>query len=219
MLCVGMISRVCMIWSKLEMRRWPSRRWIQVTIWNNWRRPLVSEDSICTDLQCDLSAFANTYSYEHMSLFNCCHVSFCSLGNAPPSMEGGDVLNATLGETVVFNFTVTDNDTFEVTLDGIPPPAADYSLSQNGNVFVFSWTPSSPSEVSLIFIANDTTGLSSELHPLVRLCACALTLGATCVESNVDGGENQFILEACECGAGIRVLISALMMVMTGDVV
>ena len=103
---------------------------------------------------------------------------------------------------MVYNFTSTDNDTFVVSLKGTPPPVADYSLTQNGDVFTFTWTPSSADTVSLRFVANDSTGLSSELHPLVRLCACALTLGATCVERDADGGENRFLLEECNCSVG-----------------
>ena len=105
-------------------------------------------------------------------------------------------------EVVVYNITASDENDFMVTLEGILPPIEDYSFTQEGDQFVFVWKPTSHAVVSFIFIANDTTGLSAQLHPLVRLCACALDKGATCVASEEDGGEDRFVLEECECGPG-----------------
>ncbi|XP_062511306.1 mucin-like protein [Corticium candelabrum] len=125
-----------------------------------------------------------------------------SLMNFPPVLNGSHVLNATLGQTVRYVFVGSDSDAFNVTVEGIPPPLADYTFARNGDEFVFIWTPASSGIVSLLFIANDTTGSSSQLQPLIRLCACRLEKNAVCIIADGDGGEEQFILELCECGSG-----------------
>ena len=118
-------------------------------------------------------------------------------------MNGSDVIWATVGRVVVYNFTVNDSDEFIVTLEGILPPEEDYKLTEDGSQFTFTWTPSSHQTVSLRFIANDSVGFTSQLFPLVRLCACSLNKGATCLTSlEVDGGEERFALEECHCGPG-----------------
>ena len=66
----------------------------------------------------------------------------------------------------------------------------------------FSWTPTHFSPVRLLFVANDSVGEMSVLHPEVRLCGCALHLNATCADSREDGGENRFIIQNCNCGSG-----------------
>ena len=117
-------------------------------------------------------------------------------------MTGSDVIYATVGQEVVYTFSVSDNGTFTVTLQGSLLPEGHYSLDRLGDDFTFAWTPISHAPVSLRFVSNDTFGLTSQLHPLVRLCACNLDKNATCVRANVDGGKDRFILEDCECGEG-----------------
>jgi fibulin 1/2 len=124
------------------------------------------------------------------------------LAEFPPLINGSDVLNGTVGQTTTFTFVASDSDSFHVTVDGILPPAADYMLTRNGDEFTFTWTPTSSAIVSLVFIANDSMGLSSQLHPLVRLCACHLEKNASCTLSESDGGTDRFVLEDCLCGSG-----------------
>ena len=119
-------------------------------------------------------------------------------------MNGSNVIFATVNEEVVYNFTVTDHNNFTVSLEGILPPQADFTLTRDDDLFLFTWTPTTNAIVSLSFVANDSTGLSNQLHPLVRLCACSLDKGATCDPSDSDGGENRFLLEDCTCGSGWR---------------
>ena len=122
--------------------------------------------------------------------------------NFPPSLNGSDVLKAIIGQAATYSFIGVDSDAFNVTLEGSPPPEADYTFTRNGDNFTFTWTPTSSATVTLLFIANDTTGLSSQLQPLVRLCACRLDKNATCVLSEGDGGTALFVLDDCECGSG-----------------
>ena len=128
-----------------------------------------------------------------------CHLS---LAVFPPLINGSDIFNGTIGQPTMFTFVASDSNAFNVTLRGILPPETDYTLTRSGDDFTFTWTPTSPAMVSLVFIANDSTGLSSQLHPLVRLCACHLEKNATCILSEGDGGTDRFVLENCECGNG-----------------
>ena len=117
-------------------------------------------------------------------------------------MHGNDTLRAFLNQTVTYLFTVSD-DTVTIRLVGTPPPASDFTLelSSRGS-YNFTWTPSSLSPVSLQFVANDSAGASTLLHPLVRLCGCRLDLGAVCIDGTGSGGGDQFLLQTCQCGSG-----------------
>jgi fibulin 1/2 len=125
-----------------------------------------------------------------------------ALMDFPPSLNGTDVLEAIIGQVTTYFFVGTDTDAFNVTLEGIRPPEADYTLTRDGDNFTFTWIPTSSAVISLLFIANDTTGLSSRLQPLIRLCACRLDKNATCEPSEGDGGTQRFVLDDCECGSG-----------------
>ena len=122
--------------------------------------------------------------------------------NFPPTLNGSEVLNVTIRLPVTYTLVGGDSDAFNVTVQGILPPEGDYTFTRNGDEFKFTWTPSSSAKVSLQFIANDTTGQSSQLHPLVRMCACHMNKNATCVLADGDGGTERFLLEDCECGSG-----------------
>lgn len=164
----------------------------------------IGEESLATKTQL-LSSLSKlgTSKACYMLLYSCVTcIAMLVAGQSPPSMSGADVISATLGQQVVYKFTVTDNDTFTVSLEGIPPPVEDYSLEQSGNNFTFTWVPKSHATVSLRFVAFDEVDLASQLHPLVRLCACSINKNATCVKANDDGSEKRFILEDCECGTG-----------------
>ena len=126
----------------------------------------------------------------------------------PPTISGhSTVIRATLGQTVKFMFNVTDDTSFNVTLRGQPPPIQDYNLTIAGDVVVFAWTPTNTDPVSLLFVATDVDGLSSQTHPLVRFCACRFDKNASCVEAKGDGGENRFVLENCQCGQGMEMYL------------
>jgi hypothetical protein len=130
-------------------------------------------------------------------------VAVTALQTFPPIISAhSTVIRATLGQTIKFEFNVTDDTSFNVTLSGQPPPIQDYNLTTAGDVVVFTWTPSKTHPVSLLFIITDVHGLNSQLHPLVRLCACRFDKNASCIEAESDGGENQFVLEKCQCGQG-----------------
>lgn len=126
----------------------------------------------------------------------------------PPTVHANTtVIQATLGHTVEFSFNVTDDTAFNVTLRGQPPSMEDYNLTVAGDVVVFVWTPTNTDLVSLLFVATDVDGLSSQIHPLVRLCACRFDKNATCIEAEDDGGPARFVLENCQCGQGRAVAV------------
>jgi fibulin 1/2 len=128
------------------------------------------------------------------------------IANVPPLMNGSDTLFAFVNQTTTYLFTVTDvNDTFTVVLQGNPPPQEEYiflNLTQSDGVYNFTWTPTSTSHVSIQFLATDSTGAATLLHPLVRLCACHQELNATCTEATGDAGEDKFLIQGCDCGLG-----------------
>ena len=124
------------------------------------------------------------------------------LENFPPFLNGGDVLKAIIGQAVTYSFVGSDSKAFNVTVAVILPPEADYTFTRSGDNFTFTWTPTSSANVSLLFIAINAAGRSSQLQPLVRLCACHLDKNATCVMANGDEGTERFVLEECECGMG-----------------
>ena len=126
--------------------------------------------------------------------------------NNPPRLFGNSTFRLHANITASFTFTVSDpNDTYTVTLMGNLPPPEDYTFSRSDNEFNFTWTPSTLSTVRLVFIANDSSGAISVLHPEIHLCACPLDLNATCIDSGDDGGEDRFILQDCQCGSGMTV--------------
>ena len=120
-------------------------------------------------------------------------------------MTGSDTFRATLEVASFYNFSVFDNDSYSVRVEGSNPPSGDYSLDEiEEGLFLLTWTPSSIGSVNFVFVANDSNGAESQLEPLTRLCACALSKGATCEESESDGGEAKFVLEDCNCGVGAQ---------------
>ena len=126
------------------------------------------------------------------------------LDNRPPEMTGSDTLRATLGVASIYNFSVFDNDSYSVRVEGSTPSEADYSLSEIGDgLYHLTWTPSSIGPVNFVLVANDSNGAESQLEPLTRLCACALSKGASCRDSESDGGETKFVLDDCDCGPGM----------------
>lgn len=122
-------------------------------------------------------------------------------GNNPPVISGDTVLYVSQSKQSIYTLSVSDpNDTFTVTLQGNPPPQSDYSFDRTDNIITFTWTPRTTDSVQLMFVANDSQGAASVLHPLVRLCACAMN--AECVNSTGDGGMDRFLLQDCVCGTG-----------------
>ena len=119
-------------------------------------------------------------------------------------MNGNDTLFAFVNQPTIYLFIVTDvNDTFSVVLQGSLPPEAEYTFSNVlDNVYNFTWTPASIRSVSIQFLANDSAGAATLLHPLVRLCACHEELGATCTDATGDAGESNFLIQSCNCGSG-----------------
>lgn len=127
----------------------------------------------------------------------------CCLANNPPRLSGNSTFYVHINVSSTYSFYVFDpNDTYTVSLHGTLPPSSDYSFSNDDSAYRFSWTPTSFSNVRLLFVANDSIGAVSLLHPEVRLCGCALNLNATCVDSSEDGGEDRFITQDCRCGSG-----------------
>ena len=121
-------------------------------------------------------------------------------------MNGSDTLFAFVNQTTIYLFTVTDvNDTFSVVLQGNPPPQEEYiflNLTQPDGVYNFTWTPTSTQSVSIQFLATDSTGAATLLHPLVRLCACHQELNANCTDTTGDAGEGKSLIQNCYCGPG-----------------
>eukprot|EP00118_Oscarella_pearsei_P024327 m.303882 g.303882 ORF g.303882 m.303882 type:complete len:1049 (+) comp40843_c0_seq5:1798-4944(+) len=126
-----------------------------------------------------------------------------SFSNQPPQINGNGTFRATLGVKSVYRFTVFDNDTYSVSVVGETPPPRDFSLQtvETGN-YTVTWTPSTTDVVNLILVANDSHGAESRLQPLVRLCGCALELGASCVKQEASGGDTGFVLDECICSKG-----------------
>lgn len=125
--------------------------------------------------------------------------------NTPPVVTGNETLFAFINDTTAYLFTVIDaNDTFNVTLRGSLPSLEEYTFTRVGAMYNFTWTPMSTKTVSIQFLAIDSAGAPTLLHPLVRLCACHQELNATCSDGNEDPGENRFILQSCSCGPGSR---------------
>lgn len=103
-------------------------------------------------------------------------------------------------------FTVRDaNDTFNVTIQGTPPPVDEYVFTGSDGLYTFTWTPTSTQTVSIQFLAMDSRGVPTLLHPLVRLCSCRLDLNATCVDMDGDGGADNFLMQDCMCGSGDKI--------------
>ena len=123
-------------------------------------------------------------------------------------MIGNETLYAYVNDTTVYLFTVTDrdDDSFDVIVEGSLPSQEEYIFSWSGSVYNFTWTPRSRQIVSIQFLAKDSTGAATLLHPVVRLCGCHRELNATCIDGNEDRGESKFILQSCSCGSGTAVL-------------
>ena len=129
-----------------------------------------------------------------------------SIGNFPPVLTGNDTIFAFTNQTVTYHLTVFDpNDTVTVTLNGTLPENYVFTKLDDSS-YELSWTPKNASSVSIVFVANDSAGASSRLHPLIRLCDCRLDLNATCTMAQGSGGHNRFLIETCHCGTGMLTL-------------
>lgn len=122
----------------------------------------------------------------------------------PPQIEGPQVINATLNETVEVNITARHNisDSFVFTVEFFP----DVEVVSNTSLsLVVRWRPTSINKIEPVFIVTDSSNSSSELRPLIRLCSCQN--GGNCVEDNdvqrqLDSGV-RFIVLSCACPVGL----------------
>ena len=96
----------------------------------------------------------------------------------------------------MYTFTATDDDTVQVTVEG----PEGYTLTENGNSYTFSWTPSQVFSHSIMFVAVDLMGLAATLTLRVKICACQ---NGECTLDGILSTDSDTIDMLCECEPGI----------------
>ena len=118
---------------------------------------------------CSYSAFALMHSLVIVDLLT---LSLNFAENFPPSMEGESVFRVTVGQPATYSFTVKDEgDEFTVLVEEGLPPEATLSDNTAGD-YSLHWTPASPTEQPLTFVAMDVAGATAKLKPQVQVCGC-----------------------------------------------
>ena len=105
----------------------------------------------------------------------------------------------TLGQESVLLLSVTDtDDNFTLGIHGDPPDNSILEETSKGS-YVFRWTLEQVTNLTLVFVANDSRGASSLFTPTVEICACVN--GGTCT---LDGliTSNTTIVMNCLCTDG-----------------
>ena len=127
---------------------------------------------------------------------------FCFIDNFPPSISTAEenlILRVTIGEEATLRLTVTDpGDEFNFIIQGeFPDNPILEKISEEE--FVFRWTPQGITNMPLTFVANDSSGASSDFTPTVEICACVN--GGNCT---LDGvlTSNITIVMGCQCTQG-----------------
>lgn len=126
-------------------------------------------------------------------------------GNFPPSIVSDtDVFNVTVGEENFYTFTVTDNTTFAVRIDGGAPQ--DGFLSDDGEGrYTFRWIPEANPNRTLSFIAEDELQASTLHSPVLQVCACFN--GGECTLEGVISTNELLLNLICICPEGKLVVM------------
>lgn len=117
--------------------------------------------------------------------------------NFPPRLQGPDLHIARVGHTASYVFNASDNGEFTVSVSG--PAAGEHTLTQEGSIFNFTWSPTSSASIELVFVAHDLQNSSALLQPRVELCACEN--GGQCLPTS--NPTTLFELNPCNCTPGI----------------
>lgn len=103
----------------------------------------------------------------------------------------------TVGQTSTYTFTVTDEEeSIDVTVLGLDSS----SLTQDGNIYTFSWTITAVVNDPITFVATDSMNVVSTLSPLIEVCNCQN--GGNCTLEGVLSIENNTIDMNCQCTPG-----------------
>ena len=123
--------------------------------------------------------------------------------NFPPNMTGNDTFRVTVGQEVVYQFTVIDDsgDNFTVEVVGGLPPNSTLTKDEEGS-YTFRWTLQEPTIIELVFTAVDSEGAASALTPFVEVCAC--TNGGECTLSGEPFNESSTVIMNCDCPKGME---------------
>ena len=89
--------------------------------------------------------------------------------NEPPRMIGPSTFTVTPDATSDYVFNVTDANSFNVSLGD---ELLDGYLTQDGNIFTFTWNLSEFENTTLMFIATDSLGAITFLQPQLLVCPC-----------------------------------------------
>ena len=96
-------------------------------------------------------------------------LSFYSLDNNPPDIEGPIEVNATLGEQLLITISATDpdNDTVSLSIEDSPEGSTFDNVSG-----IFNWTVQNVTNLTIQFMATDSKGAASLFEIAVNLCKC-----------------------------------------------
>ncbi|XP_078352256.1 mucin-like protein, partial [Oculina patagonica] len=122
----------------------------------------------------------------------------------PPHIEGPQVINATINETVEVIITASHNSSNAFVFSVKYFPDIEI-VANNSQKLVIRWRPITIQKVEPVFIVTDRNNSASELRPQVRLCPCQN--GGHCIDDDdvqrqLDGGV-RFIVLSCACPSGL----------------
>lgn len=106
----------------------------------------------------------------------------------------------TVGEENIYTFTVTDNNTFSVSIDGGIPQGGLLSDDSEGE-YTFRWTPETVPNRILSFLAEDELNASTIHSPVLHVCACFN--GGECSLEGISSTNELLINLTCTCAEGM----------------
>ena len=114
-------------------------------------------------------------------------------------MIGPLTFMVTLDTTSEYVFNVTDTNSFNVSLG---EELFDEYLTQDGDLFTFTWNLTEFENTTLTFIAMDSLGAIAFLQPQLFVCPCQNN-GSCTTGGLLDTAANPLLMN-CLCNPGIK---------------
>ena len=124
-------------------------------------------------------------------------ILYNNIANEPPRMVGPSTFMVTLDGISEYIFNVTDTNSFNVSLGD---ELLDRYLTQDDDLFTFTWNFTEFENTSLMFIATDTLGAIAFLQPQLLVCPCQND--GNCTTGGLLDTSTNPLLMNCLCNPG-----------------